>query len=319
MSTPPTDDAPPTDAAQTDVMHLGPLTPDDGLRGRVIRAAAAALTDARAAAADAPRDPDAAVHGVRKALRQLRALVELVGRTLPKRDRRDLVRGLSAARKVLGPARDQVVARSLVDAIAPLHELTSAATALHAAAEPDRIAPELIAADLERAVAEAVTQVDALTTALPDVLRPRRVARGLARTYRRARASRKRARRSERAVHRWRRRTKELIYQLAIVDAVPGAAEWRDALRSLDDQLGPVVDHLMTKDYVRLYGGDADDATALQAAVHDRLLAGLDAARKASRGLFKRRARKVRDQLTSSLAADAALGDTAQHDPGDAD
>ena len=95
MSTPPTDDAPPTEAAQTDVMHLGPLTPDDGLRGRVIRAAAAALTDARAAQADAARDPEAAVLGVRKALRQLRALVDLVGRTLPKRDRRDLVRGLS--------------------------------------------------------------------------------------------------------------------------------------------------------------------------------------------------------------------------------
>ncbi|MBK9036789.1 MAG: CHAD domain-containing protein [Myxococcales bacterium] len=312
MSTPPTD-------AHADTTHLGPLTTDDSLRGRVVRAAAAALTDARAAQAEAALDPQAAVLAVRKALRQLRALVDLVARTLPKRDRRDLARGLAAARRTLGPARDQAVARTLVDTIAPVHELTAAADAVHAVAEPDRLTPEAILADIERAVAEAASHVDALTAALPDELRPRRVARGLARTYRRARAARKRAKQSDRAVHRWRRRSKELRYQLAIVDALPGAGAWRDALRDLDDQLSPVVDHLMTKDYVRLYGGGSDDATALLTAVHDRLIASKDAARKASRGLFKTRPEKLRDQLTSALAAEAAVDDPGQHDPGDAD
>ena len=134
-----------------------------------------------------------------------------------------------------------------------------------------------------------------------------------------ARAARKRAKQSDRAVHRWRRRAKELSYQLVIVDALPGASALREALRELDDQLGPVVDHLMTKDYVQLYGGGADDTAALVAAVHDRLLAGKDAARKASRGLFKNRAGKLRDQLVSALAAEAAVDDPAHQDPGDAD
>lgn len=310
--------APPPDA-HPDTSHLGPIATDDSLRARVVRAAAAALTEARGALTTAAADPHEATHTVRKALRKLRALVDLVGRALPKRDRVDIARGLGDARRALGPARDQHVARSVVDGVAAQHELGAAATALHTSAAPDQVAPEALVAELERAVAEAATHVDALTAALPDTLRPRKLARGLARTYRRARNARKRAKQSDRAVHRWRRRTKELGYQLAILDAVPDAAAWREALATLDDQLSPVVDHLMTKDYVRLYGGGADDTAALLGAVHDRLLAGKDAARKASRGLFKLKPRRLRDQVTSALAADAAVADPAQHDPGDAD
>lgn len=310
--------APPPDA-HPDTTHLGPIATDDSLRARVVRAAAAALTDARAALTTAAADPHEATHAVRKSLRKLRALVELVGGALPKRDRADIARGLGDARRALGPARDQHVARAVVDGVAAQHELAATATALHATAAPDQVTAEALVAELERAVAEAATHVDALTAALPDTLRPRKLARGLARTYRRARNARKRAKQSDRAVHRWRRRTKELGYQLAILDAVPDAAAWREALAALDDQLSPVVDHLMTKDYVRLYGGGADDTAALLGAVHDRLLAGKDAARKASRGLFKLKPRKLRDQVTSALAADAALADPAQHDPGDAD
>ena len=137
--------------------------------------------------------------------------------------------------------------------------------------------------------------------------------------YRRARTARKRAKRSDRAIHRWRRRSKELGYQLAILDVVPGADAMREALAELDDQLSPVVDHLMTKDYVALYGGGADDTTALLGAVHDRLLAGKDAARKASRDLFKRKPRRLRQEVMSALAADAAVDAPEHHDPGDAD
>lgn len=308
----------PTDA-HADEPHLGPLTSDDSLRARVVRAATAALTEARGALATAAADPHEATHAVRKALRKLRALVDLVARTLPKRDRADLAKGLSDARRSLGPARDQQVARTVVDAVAAQHELGSAATAVHAAAEPDRVGPDALVADLERAVAEAATHVAALTEALPETLRPRKLARGLARTYRRARTARKRAKRSDRAIHRWRRRSKELGYQLAILDVVPGADAMREALAELDDQLSPVVDHLMTKDYVALYGGGADDTTALLGAVHDRLLAGKDAARKASRDLFKRKPRRLRQEVMSALAADAAVDAPEHHDPGDAD
>ncbi|MEZ4403617.1 MAG: CHAD domain-containing protein [Kofleriaceae bacterium] len=298
---------------------LGALPADDSLRTRVVRAAAAALGEARAAAAVAEADPHAAVHAVRKALRQLRAMVDLVGPALPKRERKDLARGFAAARRSLGPARDQEVARDLLGTIAPLHELTAAAEAVDAAAAPDRVAAEAMVADVQRAVAEAATHVDALTAAMPDELRPRHVARGLARTYKRARSARRRAKRSERAVHRWRRRAKELSYQLTIVDVLPGTDELRAALRNLDHQLSAAVDHLMAKDYVRLYGGDADDALALQGAVHNGLLAGADVARSTSRGLFNMRPKKLRRQLVSALAGAAAVTDDRDHDHGDAD
>lgn len=299
--------------------QLGHLPSTDSLRTRVVRAAAAALTDARLAAATADEDPDLAVLAVRKALRRLRALVDLVARALPKRDRVDLQRGLSEARRLLGPARDQRIARELLARLAPIHELTTAIESIDAAAAADRIDASATAADVERAVALAAGHVDALTAALPDELRPRRLARGVAKTYRRARAARKRAKRSDRAVHRFRRRAKELSYQLAIIDVLPDAEAWRDGLRALDDQLGPVVDHLMTKDYVRLYGGGSDGTAAVLAAVHDGLLAGKDAARRGSRAMFKAKPKVLRNQLTSALAAALARADEREHDPGDAD
>lgn len=299
--------------------QLGHLPSSDSLRARVVRAAAAALTDARTAAANAAADPDAAVHAVRKALRQLRALVDLVARTLPKRDRVDLQRGLADARRSLGPARDQRVARELLATLGPLHELTPAVDAIDATAAADRIPPETIVEDVQRAVAVAAGHVDTLTAALPDELRPRRLARGFAKTYGRARSARKRAKRSDRAVHRFRRRAKELAYQLAIVDVLPDTADWRDGLRALDDQLGPVVDHLMAKDYVRAYGGGSEGTTAVLAAVHDGLLAGKDAARRGSKAMFKPRPKALRERMTSALAASVAQADVAEHDPGDTD
>ena len=139
--------APPPDA-HPDTSHLGPIATDDSLRARVVRAAATALTEARAALTTAAADPHEATHAVRKALRKLRALVELVGRALPKRDRADIARGLGEARRALGPARDQHVARTVVDGVAAQHELTATATALHATAAPDQVAPEALVASL---------------------------------------------------------------------------------------------------------------------------------------------------------------------------
>lgn len=292
---------------------LGPLTTPapDALRARVIRGATDALAAARAAELRSAAEPHEAVHEVRKALRRLRALVDLVGRTLPKAERKDLARGLSAARRALGPARDQEVARELLCGVAADPELATPVAAIIASAEPDRPAPAAIAADIARTVAEAGRHVDALIAALPDELRPRRIARGLARTYALARRARKQAKHSDRAVHRWRRRAKEMAYQLAIIDALPGTPEFRAALGSLDDQLSPIVDRLMAKDYVRLYGsgGAPDDTGKLLAHVHDELLARKDEVRVASRDLFATRPKKLRqriiDALTSAAPADA--------------
>jgi CHAD domain-containing protein len=303
-----------TTTAYAEHDKLGPLSPaaDGTLRARVIRAATDALAAARAAELRSTVAPHEAVHEVRKSLRRLRALVDLVAGVLPVTERKDLARGLSHARRSLGPARDQEVARDLLRRAASAPELAAPVAAIIASADPDRPSTEAIAADVAHAVAEAGTHVDALIAALPDELRARRIARGLARTYARARRARKRAKRSDRAVHRWRRRSKELSYQLSVVDALPGTGELRAALGALDDQLSPIVDRLMAKDYVRLYGaaGAAEDTALLLAHVHDELIARKDEVRVASRDLFAMRPRKLRRR-----AADALIGDDAVHAP----
>lgn len=287
---------------------LGPLTTptaDDSLRSRVVRAATDALAAARAAELRSTTQPHHAVHEVRKALRRLRALVDLVARALPKSERRDLTRGLSAARRSLGPARDQEVARDLLRDAAAAPELAAPVAAIISSAEPDRPADEVIAADVARAVAEAGKHADALIAALPDELRPGKLARGLGRTYARARRARKNAKHSDRAVHRWRRRSKELSYQLSVVDALPETGE---ELGALDDQLSPIVDRLMAKDYVRLYGaaGSPEDTALLLGHVHDELLARKDEVRIASRDLFSIRPRKLRRRVVAALTGASA-------------
>ncbi len=300
----------PAAAAYSEHDRLGPLpTPtNDALRARVIRAATDALAAARAAELRSTSAPHEAVHEVRKALRRLRALVDLVSRTLPKSERKDLARGLSQARRSLGPARDQEVARDLLRGAAATPELAAPVAAIITTAEPDRPSTEAIVADVTRAVAEAGRHVDALIAALPDELRPRRIARGLARTYARARQARKRAKQSDRAVHRWRRRSKELSYQLSIVDALPGTGEMRSALGDLDEQLSPIVDRLMAKDYVRLYGsaGSPEDTALLLGHVHDELIARKDEVRTASRDLFAMRPRKLRRRVVEALTGTEA-------------
>src|SRR4051812_5956638 len=108
---------------ERDKLGLLPTAADDTLRARVIRAATDALATARAAELRSKVAPHEAVHEVRKALRRLRALVDLVGDTLPDTERKDLARGLSNARRSLGPARDQEVARELLRHAAAAPEL----------------------------------------------------------------------------------------------------------------------------------------------------------------------------------------------------
>ena len=158
-------------------------------------------------------------------------------------------------------------------------------------------------------MAEADAQADALAAAPPDGLRPGLVARGLTDTYAKARRARRRARRSEPAIHRWRRRSKELVYQLALLPDDERASELKRALVEADAELGHVVDRILLKDFVGLHGGalDGEAVGALLAHVHDQLLEGRDKARASSKALFATRPRKLRKRLRRALRDAAPL------------
>ncbi len=296
--------------------RLGPLastppatsTPSYGdpvaLRAVVLAAVKNALEPARAARAHADARPAAAVHEVRKAIRRVRAIVELLGNTLPRRERKDLRKALVQARRSLGPARDLAVASDALVEVATAPEVAPAAAAIVAAARADAPPAGGIVDDINRAIDVALAQGDALAAALPDEVRARDLVRGLASTYGRARRARRKAKRSDRAAHRWRRRAKELSYQLSVFRDVPAAEELREGLARLDDELGEVVDRLMLKDFVGLYGhaAAADAVGAMLAQIDDELIAKGDAARKHSKHLFAARPRKLRRRLAKAIA-----------------
>ncbi len=276
------------------------------VRARVLAEVKDAVAAARAAQTRAAADPAEAVHEVRKALRRMRAIVDAVAPALSRDAHRGLRKALIEARRTLGPARDRTVAHlTIADVPAELVEHARALIAASAAQAP---APTTELEAITRAVAEADAQAVALAAALPDDLRARQVARGLAVTYARARRARRKARRSERAIHRWRRRTKELIYQLVLIGDDERGAELRHQLLDVDVALGRVVDHLLVKDFVGLHGGILDGAAAgaLLAHVHDALLDGRDQARTSSKALFATRPRTLRKHLRRALRGPAA-------------
>ncbi len=284
------------------------------LRAVVLAAVHDALEPARAARGRADAAPAAAVHEVRKAIRRTRAIVDLVGRALPKGERKDIRDALVDARRSLGPARDLTVASEALVLVATAPEVAPAAEAIVAAARADAPSTQAVAADVQRAIDVALAQGDAIAAALPDQLAIRVLLRGLAETYRRARRARRTSRRSDRGAHRWRRRSKELSYQLAVFAEVPAAAELRAALSTLDDQLGQVVDRLMLKDFVGLYGhaAAADAVGLLLGQVHDQLLERRDQTRRHSKELFAIRPRKLRRRLARAMAPpppEPAIGD----------
>ncbi|HUQ03185.1 MAG TPA: CHAD domain-containing protein [Kofleriaceae bacterium] len=274
------------------------------LRAVVLAAVKDALEPARSARSRAGARPAAAVHDVRKAIRRTRALVDLLSHTLPRRERKDLLKALVGARRSLGPARDLAVASDTLVDVARAPEIAPAAAAIVAAARADAPSLDSVADDVNRAIDVALAQGEALAAALPDEVDARDLVRSLAGTYRRARRARKKAKRSDRAVHRWRRRTKELSYQLSVFADVGAAEELREGLSRLDDELGAVVDRLMLKDFVGLYGhaAAADAVGTLLAQVDDELIAKRDSACKGSKDLFATRPRKLRKRLVKALA-----------------
>lgn len=273
------------------------------VRALVLDAIREAIEPARAARARAGSAPAAAVHDVRKALRRTRSILDVVGRALPRRERKDIRAALVDARRSLGPARDLAVASDALVKVATAPEVAPAAAAMVAAARADAPSQQSVADDVARVVDIALAQADAIAAALPDEVSARVLVRGLAETYRRARRARRKARRSDRAVHRWRRRSKELMYQLSLFRDVGAAAELRESLSTLDDALGEVVDRLMLADFVGLYGHatDVNAATALITQIHDELDERKVRARKDSKDLFAARPRKLRKRLTRAI------------------
>jgi CHAD domain-containing protein len=279
------------------------------LRRTLIAEFQATADAARGAAAAADKNAALAVHEYRKALRRARAVLALVAHALPRSERRAVLRALREARRALGSARDHAVVPETMAAV-ELDEVDRSTAGSILSATDDAVPP---VAEIKQLLAEgaarAAAQVEALEAALPQTLSWSVVERGVRDTYDAARRARKAAKRSNRAFHSWRRRSKELTYQLELLAGYAGSrtSELHHEVEHVTDTQGPAVDLLMLRDLVRTH------ASGIATAAIERLVATLDTqlddlvadSRRAGRDTFKRKPRKFARRVTKGVRRDA--------------
>ncbi len=278
------------------------------LRARLIGEFEHAVAAAKASAALADQGSTSAVHEARKALRRARAVLGMVAGALPASERRAVRDALQGARRSLSTVRDHAVAPQTLGALVlgdderetAKRVLDNAAEAIPALAEIKQL--------LGEAAARAAAQAEALAAALPTELPWDVVAAGIGETYREARRARRRAKRSRPWFHTWRRRSKELVYQLDFVAAHAGARTLaiRADLDAVTDRLGPAVDLLMLREFVQTYGQGvpAGDVERLRDDLERQLERQMKDARRAGRDAFRRRPRKLVRRLVKAVRRD---------------
>lgn len=288
------------------------------LRSALIRAFEAAAQDARDAVAAIDKGSAAnAVHASRKALRRARAVLGLVGDALPGSERRAVKTALQEARRALSTVRDHAVAPETLAQMALDDEdratanrvLANAADAMPAVAEIKQL--------LAESAARAAAQAEALQAALPHDLEWDTVTSGVRATYAEARRASRAAKRSRSWFHTWRRRSKELVYQVELIanHAGPRMTTLRDEVSGATDVLSPAVDLVMVRDFVATYGqGVAPEALGrLRDTIDQHLDELMKSARKSARDAFRAKPKKLEKRLTKSVRRDLAPADDASN------
>jgi CHAD domain-containing protein len=246
----------------------------------------------------------------------------MIAGSLPKSERRAVRAALQGARRSLSTVRDHAVAPEALGSLTlgdderetAKRVLDNAAESIPAAAEIKQL--------LGEAAARAAAQAEALAAALPTEIGWAEVADGIAEVYRAARRARREARRSRAAFHTWRRRSKELIYQLDFVASLAGARTLaiRADLDEVTDRLGPAVDLLMLREFVHTYaqgirGGDIEQ---LRDELDGQLDRRMKDARKAGRDAFRAGGKRFLRRLTKAVRRDLTPANAGRRD-GDGD
>jgi len=274
------------------------------LRRLLVSEFQAAADAARVAAGSVDRNITTAVHEYRKALRRARAVLLLLADALPKHERRAVRLALRDARRALGTARDHAVAPDAVTLVQLGEVEQHAADAILSAAR--EAVPQLseIKQLLNEGAARTAAQVEALEAALPQTIAWTTVVHGLRSVYQDARNARKSAKRSKRAFHTWRRRSKELAYQLDVIAAFTGegVSELQREIEAVVDTQGPAVDLLMLREFVRTHAGPTapESLDALVSAIKQQVEDLMADSRRAGKDAFRRKPRRFAKKLTKA-------------------
>jgi len=280
------------------------------LRRVLVNEFSAAADAVREAAGSVDRGVTTAVHEYRKALRRARAVLSLLGRALPKSERRAISRALRDARRALGTARDHAVAPDTLGVLTLGEVERGTADAILRTASEAMPAVTEIKQLLAEGAARAAAQVEALEAALPQTIGWKSIEQGIRNTYRDARNARKSAKRSRRSFHAWRRRSKELGYQLDLLSGYAGmrVQELAREIEGVTDTQGPAVDLVMLRDFVRTHAtGVAGEAVdTLVGAVENQIDDLVKDSRRAGRDAFSRKPRRFVRRLTKATRRDLA-------------
>ncbi len=310
--------------------HASVLRDPVELRRKLLGVFHAAVAETRDTVQAVDEDATKAVHRARKALRRARAVLMLMSGALPKSERRAVKDALQAARRSLSTVRDHAVAPDTFAEVELDDEdrdtgkrvLDNAAEAVPATAEIKHL--------LGEAATKAAAQAEALEAALPAEIRWSTVIDGLAEVYGEARTARRKAKRSKQAFHQWRRRTKELGYQLEIIAdmAGPRVDAIKSEIEAVSDTLGPAVDRIMLREFVETHG------LGIPAEAVGRLRASIDAqlddlmvlARKTASDSFEVKPSKFARRIAKTVKRDLASPDdrdpsaaTGDHDGDEGD
>ncbi|MBA3457551.1 MAG: CHAD domain-containing protein [Deltaproteobacteria bacterium] len=290
------------------------LHPND-LRKTLLRAFHDAVQDARDAAAFDDESSAKAVHDSRKALRRARAVLGMVAGALPKSERKAVGRALQESRRALSPIRDHAVAPETLgqlplgddDRAAAKRVVDNAAETLPAVVEIKQL--------LGESAARAAAQAEALEASLRAELSWQSVVDGIQEVYGDARHARRKAKDSKQWFHTWRRRCKELTFQLELLatHAGPRLAAIQSEVKGVTETLGEAVDLVMVREFVDTYGqglgkGESDH---LKSAIDARLEDLMAETRKAAKDTFSQKPSRFAKRLTKAVRRDLTPADDA--------
>ncbi|HEY4241993.1 MAG TPA: CHAD domain-containing protein [Kofleriaceae bacterium] len=312
--------------AETEHDKLGPigakassLHDPAALRAMLVHEFESAAHDAKHAVSAVDHSASDAVHSSRKALRKARAVLGMLAGALPKSERRAVKRALQQARRALSTVRDHAVAPGTLATLPLGDEERVTADAVLAAAAQALPSTHDIRQLVAEAAARAAAQAEAIQAALPAELDWDHALDGVRQLYAEARRARRASKRRPAQFHAWRRRAKELVYQLAILKshAGPRVAAIHAEIEAVTDTLSPAVDLVMVHEFVGTYGeGTTHEAiqhlqTAVDAALGDAIKVG----RKAGKDPFRAGSKRFAKRLAKAIKRDLTpADDVAPHD-----
>ena len=138
---------------------------------------------------------------------------------------------------------------------------------------------------------------------------------GVKEVYADAREARRRGKKSKAWFHAWRRRSKELVYQLSVLaeQAGPRMAAIHDEIEGISNTQSPAVDLIMLREFVNTYaqGVPSDAIDHLRDSIESSLEDLMTAARDAGRDAYSQRPKRFAKRLAKAVKRDLTPPDDA--------